>query len=162
MAARAAGDTWTSVTGVVKTPKGSSVPEVYKRTPELTSSEKSQINSDMASLYPNATRVAAPTVTYNCHSYAWYQQSTSNPYWIGKYNAPSIYTTDGSYSKYTGTPRSGMKAWYNAGEHSGVSIGAKSESGVQVHYVKSKWGMCGIYEHAFSYSPYTASVVWYS
>lgn len=160
---KAAGDTWTAVSaGTVKTPRGNNVPQVYKRSPELTSSEKAQINADIQSSFPRATRTAEPTVKYNCHSYAWYQQSTSNPYWIGKTSAPSIYTTDGSYSKYTGTPRSGMKAWYNGGEHSGVSIGARVEGGAQVHYVRSKWGMCGIYEHPFSYSPYTPSVAWYT
>jgi hypothetical protein len=163
VAIMAAGDTWTAVVGVVKTPKGSTVPEVYQRSPELTSVEKNQINTDFALLFPNATRVADPTVNYNCHSYAWYQQSSSNPYWIGRYNAPSIYTTDGSYYRYYGTPRSGMKAWYNNGEHSGVSIGARlDEYGVQIHYVRSKWGMCGLYEHPYSYSPYTPSVAWYT
>lgn len=160
---KGAGDTWTAVSsGTVKTPKGNNVPQVYKRSPELTGSEKTNINNSLAASYPRATRVAEPTVKYNCHSYAWYQQSTSNPYWIGRDSAPSIYTTDGSYSKYSGTPRSGMKAWYNNGEHSGVSMGTKVEGGAQVHYVRSKWGMSGLYEHPYSYSPYTASVAWYT
>lgn len=48
VAIMAAGDTWTAVVGVVKTPKGSTVPEVYQRSPELTSVEKNQINTDFA------------------------------------------------------------------------------------------------------------------
>lgn len=162
-AVKAAGDIWTAVAaGTVKTPKGSNVPEVYKRSPELTNLEKSSMNSDTANRYPRATRIAEPTVKYNCHSYAWYNRSIFNPYWIGKFSAPSIYTTDGSYYKYSGTPRSGMKAWYNNGEHSGISIGAKLEGGVQVHYVESKWGPYGVYQHPYSYSPYTPSVAWYT
>lgn len=54
-----------------------------------------------------------------------------------------------------------MRAWYNGGEHSGISIGAKMENGAQVHYVESKWGMCGVYQHAYNYSPYSPRVVWY-
>ncbi len=158
-----AGETWTAVSsGTVKTPKGSNVPEVYKRSPEMTTAEKNNTNNDIANRYPRATRIAQPTVKYNCHSYAWYSRSTSNPYWIGAYHGPSIYTTDGSYSRYSSTPRSGMKAWYNGGEHSGISIGAKMEYGAQVHYVESKWGMCGVYQHPYSYCPYSSSVAWYT
>lgn len=158
-----AGETWTVVaSGTVKTPKGSKVPEVYKRSPELTTAEKNSLNSQMAKTYPRVTRIAQPTVKYNCHSYAWYSRSTSNPYWIGRSNPPKIYTTDGSYKRYSGTPRSGMKAWYNGGEHSGISIGAKMVSGVQVHYVESKWGMCGVYQHAYNDCPYSPSVAWYT
>lgn len=153
-----AGSTWTAVSpGTVKTPKGSNVPEVYKRSPELTTAEKNNLNNAMASTYPRAKRIAQPTVKYNCHSYAWYSRSTSNPYWIGYKNAPSIYTTDGSYKRNSGTPRSGMKAWYNYGEHSGICIGSKLEYSQQVHYVESKWGMAGVYEHPYSYSPYTSA-----
>lgn len=41
--------------------------------------------------------IAVGSCVFNCHSYAWYSQSTSNPYWIPD---PSIYMTDGSYTKY--------------------------------------------------------------
>ena len=155
-----AGEIWTAVSlGTVKTPKGSDVPEVYKRSPELTTAEKDSINGQMGNSYPLATRIAPPTIKYNCHSYAWYSRSTSNPYWLNK---PLIYTIDGSYSRYSGTPRSGMKAWYNGGEHSGISIGARIEYGEQVHYVESKWGSCGVYQHPYSYCPYSTLVTWYT
>lgn len=158
---RAGGDTWTPVSsGTVKTPKGNNVPNVYTRSPEFTALDKIIINLLWDAKYSRATRIADPSVKYNCHSYAWYPQSTSNPYWIN--SPPSIYITDGSYNRYTGTPRSGMKAWYNNGEHSGVSIGAKLENNVQVHYVRSKWGEAGLYEHPYTDCPYTISVAWYS
>lgn len=42
-----AGETWKAVSsGTVKTPKKSIVPEVYKRSPEMTTAEKNKVNSD--------------------------------------------------------------------------------------------------------------------
>lgn len=157
--AKDAGENWVPVTsGTVKTPRGNNVPEVYTRSPELTRAEKTSINQDKNAKYPLAKRVAAPTVNYNCHSYAWYMQSLSNPYWIGKYNTPSIYITDGSYRQISGTPYAGVKVWYNSADHSAVCTGT-IENGS--YYVTSKWGMCGGYEHLYNYGPYGGSVALY-
>lgn len=156
---REAGEIWTPVTlGTVKTPRGSNVPEVYTRSPELTQAEKTNINQDFDTKFPLAKRVAAPTVKYNCHSYAWYMQSLSNPYWIGMYNSPSIYITDGSYRQYSSAPYAGVKVWYNSAGHSAVCTGT-IESGS--YYVTSKWGMCGVYQHLYNYGPYGGSVTLY-
>lgn len=154
-----AGENNTPVT--IRTPNGTKIPNVYSRSPEFTSQEISQTNSYYDKTWPRATRVGSATIKYNCHSYAWYQRSTSNPYWIDQGPA-NTYVNDGSYYKYTGTPRLGMIYYYNNGEHSGVSIGAKMVDGSQVHYARSKWGAAGLYEHAFSYCPYTISIVLYS
>ena len=47
---------------------------------EWTSTEISDINDDYD--YDGNIRLDDPTTVYNCHSYAWYRFSTSNPYWI--------------------------------------------------------------------------------
>ena len=47
---------------------------------ELTSSEIAIYNNIYD--YAGNTRIGEPTTVYNCHSYAWYRYSTSNPYWI--------------------------------------------------------------------------------
>lgn len=154
-----AGEVKTQVSdGTVKTPRGSNVTRVYTCSPELTAIEKGYLMLDSAAKYPRAVRIAEPTVRYNCHSYAWYSRSTSNPYWI---EFPMIYMTDGSYRSYSGTPIPGMKGWYYYGEHSAISLGNRTENGSQVHYVESKWGQDGVYQHPYNYCPYTPSVEWY-
>ena len=50
-------------------------------------------NQNGDTLVSEATRIAPSSSKYNCHSYAWYMQSTSNPYWM---NDPSSYYTDWS------------------------------------------------------------------
>ena len=61
----------------VKTPKGTSV-SVMIRTPDFSSGEITVINASTALAYPQAELQRNPTVKYNCHSYAWYSQSTSH------------------------------------------------------------------------------------
>ncbi len=155
-----AGENFKKVT--IKTPKGSVIPEAYSRSPEYTKAEIKEINEWYDKEWPLAKRVSSATIKYNCHSYAWYNRSTSNAYWIDKGPA-SIYVKDGIYSKYTGgTARSGMIYYYNGGEHSGVAIGTEMVSGAQVFYVRSKWGSAPLYEHPFNYCPYSSKHVLYS
>ena len=140
-------------THIVYTPKGSPV-SVTKYSGELTAVQKAQINAQMASAFPKATRVAEPTIKYNCHSYAWYQQSTSNPYWMVN---PNAYMTDGSYIVASGTkPRVGFRAFYYNGDHSAVVHSIKVVSGAQTIYYRSKWGSAGVYEHTVSHAPYAS------
>ena len=61
----------------VYTPKGSAV-SVYERGEIYSPAQIAEMNSYMDNLYPSATRLATATSRYNCHSYAWYSQSTSN------------------------------------------------------------------------------------
>lgn len=51
---------------------------------------------DFLAAYPSAEEVTSHPAdpSYNCHSYAWYSQSASNPYWMDN---PTPYMTDGSY-----------------------------------------------------------------
>ncbi|MCI8408652.1 MAG: hypothetical protein HFJ09_05195 [Lachnospiraceae bacterium] len=107
--------------------------------------------------YPNATIKGPATNQYNCHSYAWYKQSTANKYWM---NNPWAYYHDGSYS-FTGTAKTGERIVYfdhSAAEkdvvpmaiHSGIIY---SVSGNTVK-VKSKWGCAPLVIHKKNYSPY--------
>lgn len=128
--------------------------------PDYTPEEKREITRKLELDFPNAEYISEPTFNYNCHSYAWYKQSTSNTVWIPD---AELYTKDSYYIEYDGrVPRSGMKGYYKGGTHSAVSIGSRTEDGVQIHYVESKWGPAGFYEHPFSYCPYDGSVTWYT
>ena len=144
--------------GSVKTPKGTTVQTLYDRFPELTSVEKTNTNTYYGSIYPNAVRLAQPTVKYNCHSYAWYSQSTSNKHWM---NVPNAYWNDGSYAKLAILPRVGHKAHWPTGDHSAVVSKITYQNGTHYYYYTSKWGAAGLYEHFTSDCPYTGSVVNY-
>lgn len=145
-----------SQTTTVKTPKGTSI-TAYIYSPDFSSSEKSSINSTYDKAYPSAQRQRSATVKYNCHSYAWYSQATTNKYWIP--NA-SKYTTDGSYSRYSASlmPSVGMKVYYGSGAHSAIVNNALSATNLKFI---SKWGQAGLYIHDRYFSPYDATTLAY-
>lgn len=86
-----------------------------------------------------------PTNRYNCHSYAWYRQSTSNTYWI---NDASAYRNDGSYTK-SSIPSVGAKIYYEGADHSGVVFSLSNNE-----IIISKWGHLGLVRHEISKCPY--------
>jgi hypothetical protein len=132
----------------VYTPKGTAVSTIVYTT-ELTTA---QINAFIAwtqQNYPNALLLRNPTDKYNCHSYAWYSQSTSNYMWMPD---PSLYWQDGSY--HDGTfPIIGYKINYTNGGHSGIMN--------DNNYVTSKWGAYGLMKHYYTYCPYNSLIVHY-
>jgi hypothetical protein len=134
----------------VYTPNGSSV-STYVHTTELTIAE---INTRIAwdqQNFPNAVILRNPTQKYNCHSYAWYSQSTSNIMWIN-HPGDDTYWLDGSY--YDGYfPVYGYKISYTNGDHSGIM----DYNG----YVISKWGDHCLMKHYFTQCPYPSLIVHY-
>lgn len=137
----------------VYTPNGSAVAAIAMTT-ELTSAQISSYNSYVATNYPRATRETNASRKYNCHSYAWHNQSTSNSIWI---NTPGddTYWTDGSYTLWH-PPYiwfSNMRVSYVYGDHSGIDIDGTR--------VRSKWGQLPRMAHAWNYSPYDSSVLNY-
>lgn len=145
----------TATNSTVKTPKGTSVPVII-RGEELTLTQKTQLNNSYINSYPSATFVSTSTSNYNCHSYAWYSDSTSNTYWM---NDPSSYMTDGSYSSFTNLINAviGTRVFYDYGEHSGIVYEAGGPL-ASVKYLKviSKWGMAPLMKHRADYSPYAS------
>lgn len=143
----------------VKTPNGSSV-EVIKRT--FSASESASAYNYTVTNYPNATIVSNATTNYNCHSYAWYSQSTSNVYWM---NDPGKYMSDGSYTKVGTSPTAlNQKVCYTQYPliepfiHSGIvySIGSTV-------ILTSKWGGGAgpLVRHNVSYSPYGGTPIYF-
>lgn len=140
----------------VYTPNGTGVSvNVYTSEP-LTTSQISAYDSQTAILYPNAIKLRSASGKYNCHSYAWYSQSTSNNVWM---NVPDAYWTDGSYS-YVPSPVSTNKMVYFNGsvaDHSGIVY--YRYSGPSINFmdlvdVDSKWGPYGLYRHRGNDCPY--------
>ena len=121
------------------------------------------------------TRVSRGTCRYNCHSYAWYSQSTSNTYWIPD---PTPFMDSGNYTrKYIGlvsTPASSTSVRYgdiifygdvngDSGTwHSAIYISqSNTPAPLATHRCISKWGSLGVFEHAMSIVPaeYDTSII---
>lgn len=143
----------------VYTPSGTAV-SAYRQTYELTSSQIQELNNLVDTNYPNAVRETDATRMYNCHSYAWHSQSSSNNIWI---NAPEQekYWTDGSYrhvaTGYSGAIPSGVpngaKVSYRSADHSAIKISS-------THF-RSKWGAGPRVKHTPGYCPYAADELKY-
>ncbi len=145
----------TASTGyTVYTPKGTPV-SVEKKGETLTPTEKTVMNEYVATYYSSSIKIAEPTTNYNCHSYAWYLESTSNLFWM---DYPYAYMSDGSYYSTSTAAVNNKIAFYNAGTliHSGIVKNTTylAPTGLGVH---SKWGAYGLYNHAPAYSPYWSS-----
>lgn len=131
----------------VVTPKGSYV-MVYSHLTwdnfEVTYEEAHAIELEYEVLY-QATLLRNASPEYNCHSYAWHNQTSANHYWM---NSPTRYTIDGSYS--AGTRAVGNKVTYKDSE------GRYSHSGIvtENNKITSKWGCLGLFEHDLENCPY--------
>lgn len=131
----------------VYTPKGSPV-TVIVFTSEFTPAQIASCNSSAASTYPGATRLRDCSRRYNCHSYAWHDQSTSNGVWI---NSPGddTYWQDGSYVSAAIT--GGQKVSYASDDHSAIAVSSS--------VYESKWGQLPLMRHAPCYTPYSCSTL---
>lgn len=138
------------------TPRGTRVYATC-RTYELSASDIAYYNNYVATAYPSAVRETNASRKYNCHSYAWYSQSTSNYLWINTPNDDK-YWTDGSYRRVACTecihtpPSSapiGSKVSFVYGDHSAIKVSST--------YFRSKWGMLPRMYHPTYYSPYNDS-----
>lgn len=114
-------------------------------------------NREYIGNYPNATFLDNSTRMYNCHSYAWYRQTSNNNYWIGN---PEPYLTDGTCSN-TGVFKTGTRVMYYNVDQSGWNTSAYFHSAIVASgntypTVTSKWGQGPLMRHSLSYCPYYA------
>lgn len=140
-----------SVADIDVTTVGGNEVVLWKTTGDFTISEIADINNSYSSSFPDNTLLSNPTTQYNCHSYAWYYQSTSNRYWL--YDCtPYTYDTHISCS-VTSTPTVGAICVYfdinGSAVHSGI---VQSVSGGTVTLI-SKWGSYGLYRHELDAVP---------
>ena len=134
-------------TATVYTPKGSAVSVITRA--EMSAAEIAGSNQYYKSKYPKATYVSTATAKYNCHSYAWYSSSTSNPYWM---NSPSKYMSDGSYTRVQKISQA-SKVYYPDDNHSARVYDAEGNS-INNATVISKWGSGPVMIHKVHYGPY--------
>lgn len=97
--------------------------------------------------------MAPATNLYNCHSYAWYNASTSNTYWIEN---PAAFISDLHTVTLTlSNLQSGDIVVYHAKgkyAHSAIVDYIDEEGTI---YCISKWGGCALYRHAIDNVPFT-------
>lgn len=133
------------------TPSGYPITETwyYDRTPEVTPEQISLIEEEVLATY-GLFPARDPTVKYNCHSYAWHDQSADNLYWI---NYPDDYLEDPRVSQVS-SPQVNDRIVYQKSssgryQHSGI-ISIANDSVVMV---RSKWGAWGLYNHTILNCP---------
>lgn len=119
---------------------------------ELSASEIVNITNQFVSQYPNAEMIRPASRTYNCHSYTWYDQSTSNHYWLNSLASDNDlqlqkYWTNDFY--YLTPEANAEKVFYSSGDHSAIALSSTL-------YI-SKWGAAPLMEHAPNYCPYIST-----
>lgn len=125
----------------VRTPNNSIV-NVFTYDQEWTNSGKTYLKNAYVSAFPELTFKGNATWLYNCHSYAWYKQRTSNNYWM---RDPSEYWDDGSYTRVS-SPKAGDIVIYKDGSAVIHSAVVTKVSGSNITVV-SKWGKAPLFEH---------------
>lgn len=151
----------------LKTPNGKTV-YAYKYKNDLIQSEIDYSINWLESLYPEASLLRNPTVKYNCHSYAWYDTSPNNEYWI---DVPSPYYLDDELVESSNGEVGDIVVYFNDygyAIHSGIityRIRDYSGNFLTDHYskqikdlenilVNSKRGYHGLYTHIGNDCPY--------
>ncbi|NBH80304.1 hypothetical protein D3Z52_19535 [Clostridiaceae bacterium] len=148
-----------SSTGSVTTPNGSKVPAYKELTWSdhgTTKSGANRMNEQYLKTYPSATLLRDAAPAYNCHSYAWYDDSSKNPYWI---DDPSEYILDGSYHETSEYYVDSIVLYGEPGRspsHSGIVSGISDRH--HLTYVISKWRYYGLFEHLYYDCPFAGSV----
>ena len=101
--------------------------------------------------WPEAMEIATATARYNCHSYAWHDQSEYNDVWINPYTRSGFFQLQSYMSDglYTTCSESEAELVYYPSDHSAVRL-------PDGRYV-SKWGAAPLMIHAPEYCPYSAS-----
>ena len=119
----------------------------------------SDLDDYAVSVY-DVSLISGGSCRYNCHSYTWYYTSTSNTLWIDN---PSVYMTDGSYDLVMSNMYNSSSSVYSGDHicygskyspaHSAVVTSASSSTALCNRYVKSKWGIAGVFSHTVSNVP---------
>ena len=119
---------------------------------EMSQYEINSVTNSLSRAYPNAQVVSPASARYNCHSYAWYSRSTSNPYWLNAVNSNGVlqlarYWTDDAYASCTESQAEFI--YYANGDHSAVM----RPDGKYI----SKWGRGPVMIHTATNCPYVTS-----
>ena len=137
------------------TTRGGKNVDLYCAQTEYSESQKNSIQANTLAAFPDITALAQPTTAYNCHSYAWYNQNSSNQYWIFDIDnyitdAHTCILTSGEWSDCSSGD---LVVYYDSTGfplHSAI-ISSISSNG-EITCI-SKWGADGLYSHAITDVP---------
>jgi len=103
--------------------------------------------------FPNAVLISSSTGIYNCHSFAWFYQSNTSPYWMDN---PTAYWTDGSFTDEKATLLSkDDRVTYTTTQLDHSAYVFQGGTAKVTGLVISKWGATPLFKHAQNYCPYT-------
>lgn len=136
------------------TPAGS-IFSVLKITNDMNEEDKRDLEELHLSMYDDITLISPATQKYNCHSYAFLDQKSTNQYWIEK---PDVYLTDGSYILSNGLSGDRVVYYKNStiihsgivGERIGSFDGTNKDPDIKDLsnvIIYSKRGKSGVFEH---------------
>ncbi|MBO7361427.1 MAG: hypothetical protein J6V48_09900 [Clostridia bacterium] len=118
--------------------------------------------------YPYTHRLDTATAKYNCHSYAWINQSTNNSYWYNMPNDSDYFNCVTSYIPVSGSITVGDILLYVEDidddnyiiRHSAVVVSTDGTASNTI--LVSKWGPAGLYKHKiYTGHPYTSYGIFY-
>ncbi len=114
---------------------------------------EAEINREIANgeIFGN-TLISNPSTIYNCHSYAWYLYSTSNPYWINDISQFLLDDVCVEMDK-SAVQIKDIIVYYGANDkilHSGVVCGFDASGNI---LIQSKWGQGAVYKHTVDKVP---------
>ena len=123
---------------------------------EADDDEIDEMNNYVTTNYPNVIIRGNASPRYNCHSYAWHQNNTSNTYWINSVDSyyqeqVSKYYTDDYYESTTIT--NATRARYMNSDHSATVLSSGK--------FLSKWGQLSLVEHDYNDCPYNSTQINY-
>lgn len=132
----------------------------YRTTREYKESEWKEKDAYYAAQGLPITLILHADISYNCHSYAWYQMDSLNPFWIGPgdFGQENYESKDDMFIPSTATRLNGnyqvndIVVYYSAlGKilHSAVIVEISGNTII----VQSKWGKAGVYRHAVDTVP---------
>ena len=141
--------------------------DAFVRTDVYTQGQVNYYNAEMDGQYvkpefPYTHRIGDASLQYNCHSYAWINQSTNNPVWFEIDENSDFFNCATQYLQLPGTVTVGDIVVYIEDvdddnyiiRHSAVVV--STDGSVTNTIVVSKWGTYGLYEHKiYTGNPYT-------
>ena len=119
---------------------------------EMTQYWIGRYNDDAVSEHPDATFISSSTNNYNCHSYAWYDNSTSNTAWMNSYYSSSFqlskYWTNDVYVECD-DDSDATRVYYESDPWTSDHSAIRLPSGK----FRSKWGSGPVMEHDWNDVP---------
>lgn len=136
----------------VRTTDGTSVRATVYTGDGYTDEEIAEADETFSQDYPNVVKLGQQTPKYNCHSYAWYDRSELNGYWIEDVESFIGDSHTVSLSENELQPGDIVVYRNNHGDpvHSAVISSIDHSGTIQC---TSKWGFMGLYLHAIDDVP---------